>query len=292
MEQKLLAHQARHSVKICLYYNTALQSFICIIFNTTYNHNKVRKLTRSFGLLENEDFCFVNMYTHFLKVLAVIVIVTIWCCDGQSFGVRGAGIGGGARSRRLVQGGQRAGLNNRANLDDLQRRQAILDARRLKKARGNQRARLSNGGRFGQRNNVNAAQFNNKQLHDNLDVQYNKKHHNKFQVAINAEQAHSENFALRKNQGVNLNSGAKLAANNDILAEHHNHLDAANDHEILAQDQLGVGAVRDDRFRLGQNFHGLNDNFFTASDDEIFGHSGFSNNGFPNTNFGRKLFKK
>lgn len=60
MEQKLLAHQARHSVKICLYYNTALQSFICIIFNTTYNHNKVRKLTRSFGLLENEDFCFVK----------------------------------------------------------------------------------------------------------------------------------------------------------------------------------------------------------------------------------------
>jgi len=83
-----------------------------------------------------------------------------------------------------------------------------------------------------------------------------------------------------------------LLQNNDILAEHHNHLDAANDHEILAQDQLGVGAVRDDRFRLGQNFHGLNDNFFTASDDEIFGHSGFSNNGFPNTNFGRKLFKK
>lgn len=31
-------------------------------------------------------------------------------------------------------------------------------------------------------------------------------------MAINAEQAHSENFALRKNQGVNLNSGAKLAA--------------------------------------------------------------------------------
>jgi len=30
-------------------------------------------------------------------------------------------------------------------------------------------------------------------------------------VAINAEQAHSENFALRKNHGVNLNSGAKLA---------------------------------------------------------------------------------